>query len=100
MTSPVLLMILDGFGLTNPGPGNAVTQAHTPNLDRLQETCPQAKLEASGQAVGLPQGQMGNSEVGHMNIGAGRILPKTSVKTGPSRSPGKKEGSSFNGPFI
>lgn len=80
MTSPVLLMILDGFGLTNPGPGNAVTLAHTPNLDRLQETCPQARLEASGQAVGLPQGQMGNSEVGHMNIGAGRIVYQNLTK--------------------
>ncbi len=65
---------MDGFGLGAPGPGNAISEANTPNLDRLFATCPWAPLEASGHAVGLPEGQMGNSEVGHLNIGAGRIV--------------------------
>jgi len=70
---PVILCILDGFGHRAAGPDNAITLAHTPTLDRLAATCPQALLATSGEAVGLPDGQMGNSEVGHMNIGAGRI---------------------------
>ncbi len=74
MTTPVALVILDGFGLGTPGPGNAITEANTPNLDRLFRECPWAPLQASGEAVGLPDGQMGNSEVGHLNIGAGRIV--------------------------
>jgi len=74
VTNPVVLMILDGFGLGEPGPGNAITQAETPAIDRLFATCPWAPLEAAGLAVGLPEGQMGNSEVGHLNIGAGRIV--------------------------
>ncbi len=74
MTNPVVLMILDGFGLGEPGPGNAISQAETPAIDRLFATCPWAPLEAAGLAVGLPEGQMGNSEVGHLNIGAGRIV--------------------------
>lgn len=71
---PVVLIIMDGFGLTEPGPGNAVSLAHTPNLDALFAGCPWTALLSSGLAVGLPEGQMGNSEVGHLNIGAGRIV--------------------------
>lgn len=71
---PMLLMILDGFGLSNKKKGNAIAQANTPYLDSLFEKYPHTKLKASGQAVGLPEGQMGNSEVGHLNIGAGRIV--------------------------
>jgi 2,3-bisphosphoglycerate-independent phosphoglycerate mutase len=71
---PVLLVILDGFGLADEGPGNAVRLAHTPNFDRYWENHPHTQLEASGRAVGLPAGQMGNSEVGHLNLGAGRIV--------------------------
>jgi 2,3-bisphosphoglycerate-independent phosphoglycerate mutase len=71
---PVLLLILDGWGKTAPGPGNAISQAHTPNLDRLMASCPGTTLECMGPAVGLPPGQMGNSEVGHLNLGAGRIV--------------------------
>lgn len=74
VTTPVALVIMDGFGLGDPGPGNAITEANTPNLDRLFAECPWASLEASGEAVGLPDGQMGNSEVGHLNIGAGRVV--------------------------
>ena len=71
---PVMLMILDGFGLSNNVDGNAVLAANKPNYDRLIEKYPHAKLSASGLDVGLPEGQMGNSEVGHLNIGAGRII--------------------------
>ena len=70
----VLLMILDGVGIRNEIHGNAFKDARTPNLDYLFEHYPNSKLEASGTSVGLPDGQMGNSEVGHMNIGAGRIV--------------------------
>lgn len=70
----VLLCILDGVGLSKETYGNAVYQAKTPCIDKLLNTYPNSKLEASGELVGLPTGQMGNSEVGHMNIGAGRIV--------------------------
>ncbi|MEJ2641480.1 MAG: 2,3-bisphosphoglycerate-independent phosphoglycerate mutase [Desulfosarcinaceae bacterium] len=71
---PVMLMILDGWGLRENTAGNAVISADTPNLDRLIATCPQSRLTTSGEVVGLPEGIMGNSEVGHLNIGAGRIV--------------------------
>ena len=71
---PVMLVILDGWGLAPPGPYNAVTVANTPNFDRLWAANPHAKLRTSGLDVGLPDGQMGNSEVGHLNIGAGRVV--------------------------
>jgi 2,3-bisphosphoglycerate-independent phosphoglycerate mutase len=70
----VALVILDGWGCAPPGPGNAVELADTPNFDRLWRTYPHTTLDASGEAVGLPPGQMGNSEVGHLTIGSGRIL--------------------------
>ena len=72
--TPVALLILDGWGIAPAGPGNAVTLARTPNLHRLADTCPHTRLACSGLAVGLPAGFMGNSEVGHMNIGAGRVV--------------------------
>ncbi|NPC94213.1 2,3-bisphosphoglycerate-independent phosphoglycerate mutase [Bacillus sp. WMMC1349] len=68
------LIILDGFGLRNETVGNAVAQANKPNFDRYWNKYPHQMLTASGEAVGLPEGQMGNSEVGHLNIGAGRIV--------------------------
>ncbi|MFC4557459.1 2,3-bisphosphoglycerate-independent phosphoglycerate mutase [Virgibacillus kekensis] len=68
------LIILDGFGIRDEEMGNAVRQANTPNFDRFWTKYPHSQLEASGQAVGLPDGQMGNSEVGHLNIGTGRIV--------------------------
>src|SRR5207248_6870744 len=70
----VALGILDGWGIAPPGPGNAIELADTPVFDRLWRDCPHAQLAASGAAVGLPEGQMGNSEVGHLTIGSGRIL--------------------------
>ncbi|EKU48483.1 2,3-bisphosphoglycerate-independent phosphoglycerate mutase [Staphylococcus massiliensis] len=71
---PVALIILDGFANRESEHGNAVKQAHKPNFDRYYEKFPTTQIEASGLAVGLPEGQMGNSEVGHMNIGAGRVV--------------------------
>ncbi len=71
---PVVLCILDGWGLREQTEGNAVALANTPAYDRLMATCPHSRLSASGEDVGLPPGQMGNSEVGHMNIGAGRVV--------------------------
>ena len=73
---PVVLCILDGWGARRDGADNAIAAAATPVWDRLLASCPSALLDASGAAVGLPDGQMGNSEVGHMNIGAGRIVPQ------------------------
>jgi 2,3-bisphosphoglycerate-independent phosphoglycerate mutase len=72
--SLVCLVILDGWGIAPPGPGNAVELAETPVFDELRARYPHATLRASGEAVGLPAGQMGNSEVGHLTIGSGRIL--------------------------
>jgi 2,3-bisphosphoglycerate-independent phosphoglycerate mutase len=71
---PVVLMILDGYGLNPRCDANAVCEGRTPIMDQLMSQCPFVKGEASGLAVGLPEGQMGNSEVGHMNMGAGRIV--------------------------
>lgn len=71
---PACLIIMDGFGLADPDTGNAIASAHTPVLDELFATRPWTRLDASGEAVGLPAGQMGNSEVGHLNIGAGRVV--------------------------
>jgi 2,3-bisphosphoglycerate-independent phosphoglycerate mutase len=70
----VVLVVLDGWGCAPPGPGNAVSLARTPVFDRLWAEYPHTTLAASGEAVGLPPGQMGNSEVGHLTIGSGRIL--------------------------
>ena len=72
---PVLLCIMDGFGwVPETTYGNAISAAKKPNLDKLFAECPYTTIDASGMAVGLPDGQMGNSEVGHTNIGAGRIV--------------------------
>ncbi len=70
---PVVLCVLDGWGIAPDGPGNAVTRARTPRLDALLARHPHATLDASGRAVGLPDGVMGNSEVGHLTMGAGYI---------------------------
>ena len=86
--TPTVLIIMDGFGMGEPGPGNAVALANTPVLDRLFADNAHTTLSASGLDVGLPAGQMGNSEVGHTNIGGGRVvfqdLPRISraIETG------------------
>jgi len=71
---PVMLVILDGWGWREDPADNAVQQARTPTFDKLWRSCPHAFLRTSGRDVGLPDGQMGNSEVGHLNIGAGRVV--------------------------
>ena len=68
------LIVLDGWGLAAPGPGNAVSLAHTPVFDELWSSYPHTTLTAWGRAVGLPEGQMGNCEVGHLNLGAGAVV--------------------------
>ena len=74
MKTPTTLIIMDGYGLEECGGGNAICNAPTPNLDKIFAECPGCKLQASALDVGLPEGQMGNSEVGHTNIGAGRVV--------------------------
>ena len=74
MKKPLALIIMDGFGYNPSDYGNAIAAAKTPNLDKLLAECPHTLIGASGMDVGLPDGQMGNSEVGHTNIGAGRIV--------------------------
>jgi 2,3-bisphosphoglycerate-independent phosphoglycerate mutase len=76
MSQKVILIIMDGWGIAKNGEEDrsAVLAANTPFYDRILQQYPHSKLEASGLAVGLPAGQMGNSEVGHMNLGAGRIV--------------------------
>lgn len=71
---PIVLCILDGYGLSERVDGNAVKLANTPNIDDLMMIYPTTRIKASGMPVGLPDGQMGNSEVGHLNIGAGRTV--------------------------
>ncbi len=80
MAKKALLMILDGWGIGNRGKGDVIYQTPTPYLDYLKQTYPNSQLLASGENVGLPDGQMGNSEVGHLNIGAGRIVYQDLVK--------------------
>lgn len=96
MANKAVLIILDGYGLAEASDGNAVTKAVKPNLDRLMNEYPMSRLSASGLDVGLPEGQMGNSEVGHTNIGAGRvvfqILPKISQEI--------ENGKFFNNPVY
>jgi 2,3-bisphosphoglycerate-independent phosphoglycerate mutase len=70
----VCLVILDGWGIAPPAAGNAITQAKTPNMNRFWLSFPHTQLQASGEAVGLPRGEVGNTETGHLNLGAGRIV--------------------------
>ena len=74
MKKPIILCIMDGYGLSNQVNGNCVIKANKPNLDKFFKNSSYTTIEASGEAVGLPEGRMGNSEVGHLNIGAGRIV--------------------------
>ncbi|WP_448573944.1 2,3-bisphosphoglycerate-independent phosphoglycerate mutase [Trichothermofontia sp.] len=78
--APLVLIILDGWGYRQETDGNAIRAAKTPIMDSLVKVYPQTLLQASGKAVGLPEGQMGNSEVGHLNIGAGRVVPQELVR--------------------
>ena len=80
MKRPVALIIMDGFGCNPDKKGNAIAEANTPNLDKIFAECPTTQIGASGLDVGLPDGQMGNSEVGHTNIGAGRVVYQMLVK--------------------
>ena len=80
MAKKALLMILDGWGVGNHGKGDVIFQTPTPYMDYLAQNYPNSELQASGENVGLPDGQMGNSEVGHLNIGAGRIVYQDLVK--------------------
>jgi len=77
---PLVLVVIDGFGIALPGPGNAVSLARTPHLDALAREGSASRLHASGLPVGLPDGQQGNSEVGHLNLGAGRRVPQMLVR--------------------
>jgi 2,3-bisphosphoglycerate-independent phosphoglycerate mutase len=88
---PVMLAILDGWGWREDSADNAVRQARTPNFDRLWATCPHALLRTSGKDVGLPNGQMGNSEVGHLNIGAGRVVMQDLPRIGDAIQSGEIE---------
>lgn len=87
-TSPVILAVLDGWGWRPEREGNAIALAETPAWDRLVAHAPLTLLEASGLRVGLPEGQMGNSEVGHLNLGAGRVVPQDLVRINKSVSTG------------
>ena len=88
MTKPVALIILDGFAFRDEVFGNAVAQANKPNFDRYYANYPHNTLGASGSSVGLPDGQMGNSEVGHLNIGAGRIVYQSLTRVNKSITDG------------
>jgi 2,3-bisphosphoglycerate-independent phosphoglycerate mutase len=93
---PVVLVILDGWGCAPAGPGNAIDLAETPVFDRLWAEYPHATLKASGEAVGLPAGQMGNSEVGHLTIGSGRVLDQDLQRINRSI----EDGSFFENPAL
>ena len=97
---PMMLVILDGWGWRDEEADNAVRQARTPTFDRLWETCPHAFLRTSGRDVGLPDGQMGNSEVGHLNIGAGRIVMQDLPRIGAAIADGSMANSAALRTFI
>jgi len=81
LPAPALcLVVLDGWGIAPAGPGNAISLARTPIFDELFASYPHTQLEACGLAVGLPVGQMGNSEVGHLNLGAGTVMRQDLVR--------------------
>src|SRR5262249_32771498 len=77
---PLVFCVLDGFGLAPPSPTNAISQARTPHWDRFWSEAPHARLSASGEDVGLPAGQVGHSEGGHLNLGAGRIVSQDNLR--------------------
>ena len=93
---PLLLMILDGWGINPEEESNAVAQAKTPNMNRLSAEYPSSEIDGSGMSVGLPEGQMGNSEVGHTNIGAGRVVYQDLTRISKSI----KDGDFFENPVL
>jgi 2,3-bisphosphoglycerate-independent phosphoglycerate mutase len=93
---PVVLIVLDGWGYREAREGNAIALANTPTWDRLWSRAPRTLLEASGLAVGLPEGQMGNSEVGHLNLGAGRVVMQDLVRINEAI----RSGAFFNNPAL
>ncbi len=96
MPKPLILMILDGWGVRDNPRDNAIARAKTPVMDRLSAEYPSTELDASGMAVGLPEGQMGNSEVGHLNIGAGRVVYQDLTRI----SKAIVDGSFFSNPVL
>jgi len=96
MAKKALLMILDGWGIGDKSKGDVIYSTPTPYMDYLNATYPHSQLQASGENVGLPDGQMGNSEVGHLNIGAGRIVYQDLVKINRAC----KDGSIMKNPEI
>lgn len=88
---PYMLLIFDGWGYSEETDGNAIAQAQTPNWDKLWNNCPHTLISGSGHDVGLPDGQMGNSEVGHLNLGAGRVVPTDFVRINGEISDGSFE---------
>src|SRR5574341_1943091 len=93
---PVLLIVLDGWGISPNAEGNAIAAAHAPIYASLLKEYPYTTLQASGEAVGLPEGQMGNSEVGHLNLGAGRVVYQDIVRI----SKAVREGEFFRNPVL
>src|SRR5512142_263658 len=95
-TAPVVLLVLDGWGYRAEREGNAIAMANVPTWDRLWARAPKTLLEASGEAVGLPCGQIGNSEVGHLNLGAGRVVRQDLVRISQAIT----DGSFFENPAF
>ncbi|NJM57419.1 MAG: 2,3-bisphosphoglycerate-independent phosphoglycerate mutase, partial [Synechococcales cyanobacterium RU_4_20] len=94
--SPVVLVILDGWGYREESDGNAILKAKSPVIDSLWAAYPHTLIQASGKDVGLPAGQMGNSEVGHLNIGAGRVVAQELVRI----SEAVEDGSLLHNPTL
>src|SRR3989442_3130875 len=93
---PFVLIVMDGWGINPRTEGNAIALAHTPNIDRLAQQWPHTSIRTSGEAVGLPEGQMGNSEVGHQNIGAGKRVLQDYTRVSESI----RDGSFFHNPAL
>ena len=95
-TPPVLLLVCDGWGHAPPSEGNAISRARTPIYDRWLAEYPWTLLDASGESVGLPAGVMGNSEVGHLTLGAGRMVPQDLLRIDLAL----RDGSFFENPVL
>src|SRR5512139_3894413 len=93
---PVVLIVLDGWGINTAKEANAIAEAHAPIYESLLRDWPHTQLQASGEAVGLPDGQMGNSEVGHLNLGAGRVVYQDSTRI----SKAIRDGEFFKNPVL